>query len=72
MATANLTRLPSGADNSVDDPARRMPLILGDTTYADVTEKVCGVVEEPRVNQAWLVAFLTAASMTGVRFALIV
>ncbi|HKX46640.1 MAG TPA: NrfD/PsrC family molybdoenzyme membrane anchor subunit [Planctomycetota bacterium] len=72
MATANLTRLPSGADNSVDDPARRMPLILGNTTYADVTEKVCGVVEEPRVNKAWLVAFLTAASMTGVLFALIV
>ena len=37
--------IPNGLDNTVERPGERAPLVLGDTTYHDITETVCQVAE---------------------------
>ncbi len=59
-----------GLYNSGDNPAGRHPLILADS-YSDVTERVCGVVEDPKINAVWMVSFLVALGLTGMLFMLI-
>ncbi len=49
-------------DNTVDDPAHRAPLVLGDATLASVTQQVCGIAER-RPPRAWYVAFAIASSL---------
>jgi len=56
------------ADNTVDDPRVRSPLVLGGNDFAGVTETVCGVAER-RMPLAWYIAMLVALgllSMLGV------
>ena len=60
-----------GLDNSGDDPRGRHELIIGNT-YASVTDKVCGVTEDPKINKVWLASFLVALMGMSMLFSLIV
>ncbi len=53
------------ADNTIEDPTRRAPLVLGDNDFTSVTEKVCGLAERPKPPRAWYIAFTIAASATA-------
>lgn len=60
---------PSVGDGSlVDDPSVRPPLVLGDRTFGEVTEIICGYVEN-KPSKLWWPTFLlsaTLATMGGV------
>jgi Ni/Fe-hydrogenase subunit HybB-like protein len=56
-------------DNSQEDPGRRAPLVLGDPSFASVTDKVCGIVEVRKTPRAWWIAFTISLGLTGVLFA---
>jgi Ni/Fe-hydrogenase subunit HybB-like protein len=51
-------------DNTMQDPTRRAPLVLGPTDYASITETVCGIAERPRPPLAWYGAFVVSAVAT--------
>ena len=57
--------------NTVNDPTRPTPLILGGHDFTTLTDKVCGLVERPQPPRAWYVAFGVSTLMTGVLFAMI-
>ena len=71
MASTTQTLPADGLDNSGDDPRGRHPLIIGNS-YESISDKVCGVVEDPKVNTIWLLSFLVSLGLTGMLFALIV
>jgi molybdopterin-containing oxidoreductase family membrane subunit len=58
-------------DNTLDDPRRRAPLVLGSNDFSTVTETVCGVVERPRPPRAWYIAFGFSLALTGVLVAML-
>jgi Ni/Fe-hydrogenase subunit HybB-like protein len=58
-------------DNSVSDPTRRAPLVLGENDLASVTETVCRVPERPRPPRAWTIAFAISVAATVMLFAMI-
>ncbi|MBI1381534.1 MAG: hydrogenase [Planctomycetaceae bacterium] len=68
---ATITAGAATLDNTGDDPRVRAPLIVGNNDYTTITDRVCAVVEDPKVRKAWLIAFLTAVSLTGMLFALV-
>ncbi len=59
-------------DNTIEDPTRRAPLILGDNDFTTITDRVCAVVERPKPTRAWYVAFAVSASVAGMMLCLIV
>src|SRR5215468_2099179 len=61
----------SPLDNTSDDPTRRSPLILGDSSYAGITDKVCSIVEAPSPPRAWTVAITISATLTGILGAMV-
>ena len=44
-------------DNTLNDPTRITPLVLGANNLTTLTDKVCGIVERPRPPRAWYIAF---------------
>ncbi|MBN2475746.1 MAG: polysulfide reductase NrfD [Pirellulales bacterium] len=56
-------------DNTVQDPTRRAPLVLGDADLASVTQTVCEIAERPRPPTSWYVAFAVSVALTGGLFA---
>ena len=68
---ASITAGAATLENTGDDPRLRAPLVLGNNDYTTITDRVCAVVEDPKVRKAWLIAFLTAVSLTGMLFALV-
>ena len=58
-------------DNTGDDPAVRARLVVGENDFHSVTEKVCGIVEQPKPPKYWWLAFAIASSLTLVLFACI-
>ena len=54
--------IPNGLDNTVEGPGERAPLVLGDTTYHDITETVCQVAER-KPNKAWVIGFLISFAL---------
>jgi len=64
--------MPVGLDNTSDDPSSRQALIVGNNTYESITEKVCGVVENPRIDKLWAAMFVVAVGLLGMLGALIV
>jgi len=56
-------------DNTMQDPTRRAPLVLGRQDFESVTESVCRLAERPRAPTGWYVAFVVSAGLTGVLFA---
>lgn len=63
--------MPAGLDNTSDDPSGRQALIVGNNTYESITEKVCGVVEDPKIDKRWLAMFIVALGGLGMLGALI-
>ena len=49
-------------DNTVEDPTRRAPLVLGHHDFKSVTDIVCQVLERPQPSRAWLIAFAIASA----------
>ncbi|MEZ5979584.1 MAG: NrfD/PsrC family molybdoenzyme membrane anchor subunit [Planctomycetota bacterium] len=64
--------MPAGLDNTSDDPSARQALIVGNNTYESVTDKVCGAVEDPRIDKRWLAMFVVALGVLATFFGLIV
>ena len=58
-------------DNTIEDPTRRAPLVLGDADLASITQTVCEITERPRPPKSWYVAFAVSATLTGGLFAAI-
>src|SRR6056297_2357496 len=54
--------VPIGLDNTVERPGERAPLVLGDTTYHDITEMVCSIAEKPP-SKAWFIGFAIAFAL---------
>jgi len=54
-----------GDGSLVEDPAVDPPLVLGDRSFKDVTNIVCGYAENP-APLWWWIAFLTSAAVAGV------
>ncbi|MEX0652891.1 MAG: NrfD/PsrC family molybdoenzyme membrane anchor subunit [Phycisphaeraceae bacterium] len=71
MATIRSDNLvPPPADNTGADPRSRAPLVLGDNDFGTVTEKVCRLAEG-RPKLWWWIAFLIAAGLMTMLFALV-
>ncbi len=58
-------------DNTVEDPTRRAPLVVGANDFTTVTDTVCGLAERRRPPKAWYVAFGCSSALTGVLFLMI-
>ena len=54
--------IPNGLDNTVEQPGERAPLVLGDTTYHDITETVCQVAER-KPSTSWVIGFLISFAL---------
>jgi len=68
---ANAIHTVSSLDNTGDDPTLRARLVVGDNDFHSVTEKVCGIVEQPKTPKMWWLAFGISSSVTLVLFACI-
>ena len=53
--------IPNGLDNSVEQ-AGQLALVLGDTTYHDITESVCQVAER-KPSTGWVIGFLVSFAL---------
>ena len=65
MSTAaNSALYPAGpdglADNTLNVPQERPPLVLGNNDFTSITDKVCYVNEMPKPPRAWYIAFAIA------------
>ncbi|MEM9691679.1 MAG: NrfD/PsrC family molybdoenzyme membrane anchor subunit, partial [Myxococcota bacterium] len=56
-------------NNTVEDPRKRAPLVLGGHTFASVTAAVTAFPERDRANKEWWMAFVTAVCVMGIYFA---
>ena len=55
-------------DNTIEAPGARAPLVLGGNDFRSVTEKVCSIVERPRLPRACIIAtFVPVAAELTVR-----
>jgi Ni/Fe-hydrogenase subunit HybB-like protein len=59
------------ADNTIEDPGERAPLVLGEHDYGTVTDAICGIAEKKEVPKAWKVGFLVSGLMMSVLFVMI-
>jgi len=63
---------PTGVvDNTGDDPTRRATLVLGNRSFAEVTELVSEVAERPKPTTAWYIAFAVSCGLTGMLMGMI-
>jgi molybdopterin-containing oxidoreductase family membrane subunit len=58
-------------DNTINDPCKRAPLVLGPQNSATITDTVAGIAERPRPPLAWYVAFAISSAWMVFFFALI-
>ncbi len=65
------TTLDLERDNTLNDPRRRSPLILGGLDYTGVTNTVCAVASETMPPPLWFAAFAFSALWTVTFFGLI-
>jgi Ni/Fe-hydrogenase subunit HybB-like protein len=66
-----MSSLPLPIDNSIEDPRRRPPLVLGGQSFANVTDTICGIVERPKPPRVWYVAFAISATFTAILLAML-
>jgi len=60
-----MSTVPILPDNTIEAPGARAPLVLGGNDFASVTDKVCSIVERPRLPRAWYVAFTISCALTA-------
>ena len=58
-------------DNTVDDPRRRSPLVLGHTDFASVTEEICAVNEAPKPPRLWYISLVISACLASMLLVLV-
>jgi len=58
-------------DNTAFDPTTPTDLVLGGENFTSLTDKVCGIVEEPRPPKAWYAALAVTVGLTGVLLAML-
>ena len=61
-----MTTMP--VDNTIEDPRRRSPLVLGHVEFGTVTEEICRVNEAPKPPMAWYVSLVISALAAGMLF----
>ena len=61
---------PFGDGTLIEDPAVEAPLVINDTSFADVTETVCGYTANP--GALWWYAALTVASAAALMAAIFI
>ncbi|MCS7182948.1 MAG: polysulfide reductase NrfD [Thermoanaerobaculum sp.] len=54
-----------------EDPIRRAPLVLGDDSFAAITEKVASIVERPRPPLWWTVSFAVSLGFAVILLAML-
>lgn len=59
-------------DNTIEDPSRRAPLVLGGLGYDGITDTVSRVSEAERPPKAWYIAFAISASLLAMLGLLII
>ena len=59
-----MTTLP--IDNTLDDPTKRSPLVLGHDDFASVTNTICNVNERYRPPRAWYICFAISSTFLGI------
>lgn len=62
---------PAIWDNSHDEPGRRAPLVLGDDSFAAITERVAAIAELPKPPRWWMITFAVSLSLTVVLLAML-
>jgi len=53
------------ADNTVEDPTRRAPLVLNHDDFTSVTEEICHVNESPRPPKAWYISIAISSVLAS-------
>ena len=68
-----MNRVPVSAeiDNTGYDPGTPTELVLGGETFTSITDRVCGIVEQPKPPKAWYIAITLTGSLTVVLFAML-
>ena len=56
-------------DNTAYDPGTPTDLVLGGETFTSLTDKICGIVEQPRPPRVWYIA-MGISSVATVSFSL--
>ncbi|KDA53829.1 hydrogenase [Thermoanaerobaculum aquaticum] len=62
---------PAIWDNSHDQPGQRAPLVLGDDSFAAITERVASIAERPKPPRWWTVTFSISLALTVVLLAML-
>ncbi|BCW93777.1 MAG: molybdopterin oxidoreductase membrane subunit [Thermoanaerobaculum sp.] len=62
---------PAIWDNSHDQPGQRAPLVLGDDSFAAITERVASIAERPKPPRWWTVTFSISLAFTVVLLAML-
>lgn len=62
---------PAIWDNSHDEPGRRAPLVLGDDSFAAITERVAAIAERSKPPRWWMITFAVSLSLTVVLLAML-
>ena len=57
------TTVDSLADNTIENPEERAPLVLGDLDYAGVTDKVCAIWEADKAPKIWWLVLVGAVCL---------
>ncbi len=60
------TTAASYLDNTGKDPTQRAPLVLGANDLHDVTDKVCGIIENPKPSTGWYVGMAVSLLLLAV------
>jgi molybdopterin-containing oxidoreductase family membrane subunit len=58
-------------DNTIYDPSQPTTLVLGNEDFGTITDKVCGIVEQPKPPKAWYAAITVTGAMTLMLFAML-
>jgi len=58
-------------DNTAFEPDQATQLVLGGHDFTSLTDKVAGIVEQPRPPRAWYIAITLTGSLTLVLFAML-
>jgi Ni/Fe-hydrogenase subunit HybB-like protein len=71
MTAVTTAPFATGYDNTIDDGVNKPVLVTGETTFHEVTRKICRPLESPRPPRTWYIAFAISVSLLGVLGAMI-
>ena len=59
-----MSTITAAADNTIETPGHRAPLVLGHHDYSSVTQVVSQIAEVPKPPKAWYIAFAMSSSIS--------